>query len=681
MTFSVVSYGAAAAAYSLLTLLLVVSRRAGRDSVWVLVAVAGMAVWGAAIAANLFLADSLGARPAGTVVADALRTMIWVWCLLGALPGGFNWRSIKGVLGAVSGLLVVFTVAMTLLGWSTDDSNLTLLALAIIGCLTIEQILRNSTLEQKRTLKPFLWTIGAILVYDVFTFSDAALFDALDARLWAPRGLLAALAVPVLVLSAKRHPDWAQTLFVSRDIVFYSATLTGVGMYLVAMAVGGFVIRERGGEWGGAIQFAYLVAALAVLASVLSSTRLKLELRVFISKHFFRNRYDYRDQWLRLTRMLSDSTQQELPLDQRSIKALCTIIDGGGGQLWLDRGGRSVFEPLAAWQAPFPVTEYTAESALVRFLRETQWVIDTRQYADDPEHYQHAFRDDPIPLPADSLIVPLIHQNDMLGIARLDCHDALRELNYEDHDLLKTAGRQIAAFLAHDLARERLSETRQFEAFNRLSAFVMHDIKNLLAQQALLVNNAKRFRDRPEFVDDVIRTVESGVQRMRKLLRQLEQGALLESQQRIDLGKLILRAVSSCADESNVRCTVPDRLAVWVRGNPEQLSSVMIHIIQNAQEASTKNGVVTVSLIETAGDRALIEVQDNGHGMSEEFIRLKMFKPFETTKGSSGMGIGAYQAREVVRALGGELSVTSEVGKGTRVRIMLPLEPQASEAT
>ena len=680
MTFSVVSYGAAAVAYCLLTLMLVLSRRAGRDSVWVLVAVAGMAAWGAAIAASLLLADPGVARPPGTVVADALRSLTWVWCLLGALPGKASWRNIKGVLGAASATIALFALAMTLLGWNPEDSNLTLLALAIIGFLTIEQILRNSTPEQKRTLKPFVWTLGAILGYDLFTFSDAVLFDALDARLWAFRGLLAALAVPVLLLSAKRHPDWTQTLFVSRDIVFYSATLTGVGVYLVAMAAGGFVIRERGGEWGAAIQFAYLIAALGVLAFVLSSARLKVELRVFISKHFYRNRYDYRDQWLRLTRMLSDAKQQELPLDQRSIKALCAIIDGGGGQLWLDRSGRSVFEPFAAWRAQFPVAEYTADSALVRFLRQTQWVIDTRQYAADPEHYQHAFRDAPIPLPPDSLIVPLIHQNEMLGIVRLDCHETLRELNYEDHDLLKTAGRQIAAFLAHDLAVERLSETRQFEAFNKLSAFVMHDIKNLLAQQALLVNNSKKFRDRPEFVDDVIKTVESGVQRMRKLLRQLEQGALLESQQRIDLGKLILRAVSSCADERNVRCTLPDRSAVWVRGNPEQLSSVMIHIIQNAQEASAKNGLVNVSLTANA-DGALVEVQDEGHGMSEEFVRRRMFKPFETTKGASGMGIGAYQAREVVRTLGGELSVASEVGKGTRVRIMLPIAPQPSEAT
>jgi putative PEP-CTERM system histidine kinase len=308
----------------------------------------------------------------------------------------------------------------------------------------------------------------------------------------------------------------------------------------------------------------------------------------------------------------------------------------------------------------------------VRFLKQTEWVIDTRQYADDPEHYQHAFRDEPTPLPTNSLIFPLIHRNEMLGIARLDCHDDLRKLNYEDHDLLKTAGRQVAAVLAHDLAREQLTETRQFEAYNKLSAFVMHDLKNLLAQQALLVNNARKFRERPEFMADVISTVDNGVQRMRRLLRQLEQGAPLVQDQKVELNKLILRAVSACSDDGKVPCSFADSSSVWVRAHADQLTSVISHVIHNAQEATSNGGAVTVKVTEASGDMAVIEVRDSGAGMSEEFIRRKLFKPFETTKGSAGMGIGAYQAREIVRALGGEMTVTSEIGKGTVVRLSLP---------
>jgi putative PEP-CTERM system histidine kinase len=409
-----------------------------------------------------------------------------------------------------------------------------------------------------------------------------------------------------------------------------------------------------------------------VLAAILSSARLKAELRVFISKHFYRNRYDYRDEWLRLIRTLSDSNE-ELPMDQRGIKALCEIVGSAGGQLWLDRESRSVYEPFAAWQAAFPEREYNEQSPLVRFLKESQWVVDSRQYRRDPEHYQFAFREHPLELPEQSLIVPLMHQQELLGLMRLDCPRELRELNYEDHDLLKTAGRQVAAFLAHDLARERLAEVRQFDAYHKLSAFVMHDLKNLLAQQALLVSNAKKFRDRPEFVDDVVRTVDSAVQRMRRLLRQLEQGTPVSKEQRVELNKLILRAVSACSADDRPSCSFAGHASLWVRANAEQLTSVITHIIQNAQEASAAGNSVEVAIDSSVADRVTITVRDSGAGMSQEFVRRRLFKPFETTKGSSGMGIGAYQAREVIRGLGGDLKVTSEVGKGTVVEMTLPL--------
>lgn len=674
MLFIALSYGSAAVAYGLLTVVLLLRRESAQQGRRVLVAVGGTALWGAGVAAAVIVA----ARPDSMViwVADAARAVVWIVALLAA-GGPPTARNIKGLaLATTLGLAGI--VALTVFGIVPESSaDLALLALSTLGCLTVEQIFRNSTIAEKQVLRPFLWAIGCMFVYDVFVFADAALFDAVDAALWAPRGCAAAIAVPFFVLAAKRHPDWAETLFVSREFVFYSATLIAVGLYLLAVGAGAFVIRQVGGEWGVSIQISYLIAALVVLASILSSVQLRAQLRVFINKHFYRNRYDYREEWLRLIRTLSD-LKQELPLDQRGIKALAEIVGSSGGQLWLDRQGRSIYEPFSSWQYEFPQREI-ASRALLEFFREHQWVIDSAEYERDPERYQHVFRADPAALPDDSLMVPLMHQEHLLGVIRLNRPPRLRELNYEDHDLLKTAGRQVAAFLANDLARERLSETQQFEAFNKLSTFMMHDIKNLLAQQALLVNNARKFRDRPEFVDDVIRTVDSGVQRMRRLLRQLEQGTQESQQQRVDLHKLILRAVSAQSEHSSVECLLEgDNVPCWVRANSDELSSVVMHVIQNAQDASAPGSRVLIRLSAIEGDRIRVEISDQGQGMSQEFISRKLFKPFETTKGSSGMGIGAYQAREVIRGLGGDLTVTSTVGKGTVVSIVLPLERRSA---
>lgn len=670
MTISIASFAAAAIAYVLLLVLLLLGRQPVRRAEWVMTAVAAGALWGLSIVVALVMFGG-DPPPRLVIVADTLRNCLWVLCLLVALPGKVNAVSIKSGMLATTLVVTLFTVLDAVLLQTRSGTSLGLLGLSVIGCLAIEQIIRNTSDDEKAIVRAFLWTIGAILVYDVYVFSDAVLFGRINPVLWTLRGGAAALGVPFLLWSAKRHPDWSQTLFISRDIVFYSATLTGVGLYFLALSLGAFALQLGGGEWGIAIEAAYFVAAFGMLAFVLTSGRWKNSLRVFISKHFYRNRYDYREEWLQLIRTLSDETQN-LALGQRSIKALCAIIDSSGGQIWLNDEVNAKYEPFAAWEAPFPTGEYSYDSKLVRFLGQNRWVIDAREYEQDPERYQNAFQDDSSTLPKDSVIVPLFHQNEMLGIARLNASQMFKALNYEDHDLLKTVGRQVAAFLAHDIAKEQLAEKEQFEAFNKFSAFVMHDLKNLLAQQALLVENAKKFQDRPEFVADVIQTVDNGVQRMRRLLRQLTQGVPVSQTLRVELNKVILKAVSACSEGSGAPCTFADGGLFWVRANANQLANVLIHLIQNAQQAISKGGSVAVSLSELPEGYVGIVIRDDGEGMTEEFVRKRLFKPFQTTKGVTGMGIGVYQAREIVRELGGNIAVSSEPGRGTTVTISLP---------
>jgi putative PEP-CTERM system histidine kinase len=667
MIFSLISYGAAALAYALLAALLAFSSQAVGRGRWLLIAAGSTSVWGFLVVVILMFSKT--AVPPAAYSADAVRVLLWTLCLLSALPDT-GWKGTRRVLISAAAATAALAAMIPLLGGA--QGPLILLGSSVIACLATEQVFRNSTEEQKRAQRPFVWTVAAVLGYDLFVFSDAVLVQQIDAALWSARGLIAAAAVPFFLVSAKRHPDWARSLFVSRHVVFYSTTLTGVGLYFIAMAVAGTWIRQQGGPWGGVVQFAFFVAALAVLALVLSSARLRIVSRVFITKHFYRNQYEYRDEWLRLIRTLSASNQ-ELPIEQRGIKALADIVDSRGGQIWLNKG-KGRYEPFAAWRTPFPSTEYSGTSALVRFLYQQGWIIDSAEYDRDPERYNHAFREQPAELPPDSIIVPLFHQEELLAFARLIRPEQHRALNYEDHDLLKTAGRQVAAFLAHDLATEQLAETRQFDAYYKLSAFVMHDLKNLLSQQALLVENAKKYQHRPEFVADVVKTVDNGVQRMRRLLRQLERDASASHEQRIELSALVEDTVAGCARNGGVIPSFKGHKGVWVHAQPDRLASVIGHVISNAQEATKAGQQISVSVGERAG-RALIEVRDTGQGMSEEFIRRRLFKPFDTTKGTSGMGIGAYQAREVIRSLGGEFLVESTLGAGTTVSILLPILP------
>jgi putative PEP-CTERM system histidine kinase len=294
------------------------------------------------------------------------------------------------------------------------------------------------------------------------------------------------------------------------------------------------------------------------------------------------------------------------------------------------------------------------------------------------------------------LVVPLTHGEELIGFAVLADPPPPFKPNYEDRDLLKTVGRHVAVHLAQYEADRRLSESRQFEAYHRLTAFVMHDLKNLAAQLALIVSNAEKHKRNPEFVDDSIATIANSTERMQRLIAQLQRREVQSLARRVSLVEIARVAAERCA----VRKPVPVCRAmdddVWVEADPERLTMVVEHVIRNAQDATPVDGLVRVAVgyegaaaegevVDTTRLRvptAVLVVSDTGAGMSRDFIQERLFKPFDTTKGSKGMGIGAYQVREYVQSLGGRVEVRSEVGGGTRFSLRLPLStaPEAWEA-
>jgi putative PEP-CTERM system histidine kinase len=244
-------------------------------------------------------------------------------------------------------------------------------------------------------------------------------------------------------------------------------------------------------------------------------------------------------------------------------------------------------------------------------------------------------------------------------------------VNWEVNDVLRTAGCQAAGFLARMQATEALLETRKFDAFNKMSAFVVHDLKNIVTQLSLMLRNAERHRDNPEFQQDMLMTVEHSVERMRQLMMQLREGATPPGTAcGVQLADIIDRVRQSKMNQGRtVEMVTSEHLAT--RGHAERLERVIGHLVQNALDATDKDGRVWVSLTRR-GDRAIVEVGDTGQGMTEEFIRDRLFKPFQSTK-QAGMGIGAYESAQYIREIGGELQVASQEGLGTRVTMILPL--------
>jgi putative PEP-CTERM system histidine kinase len=461
-------------------------------------------------------------------------------------------------------------------------------------------------------------------------------------------------------------------IFVSRQIVFYTATVFAAGLYLTIVGVLGYYIRSIEDSWGSAAQVIFSFAAVVGLFAFLFSERIRARSRVFINKHFYQNRYDYREEWLRLIETLT-SVEEILPLKKRAIKALAMIVNAPSGILWLRSDDDLTLEAVSNWNTRLSVGQINVDDSLPTFLQRSGWVVEIGEYLADPSHYDDLELDARmLGLESPAVIVPLYTDLSLLGFVVLSEPATRLRLNYEDHDLLKTAGKQVASYLAQERATDQLAEGRQFEALNKLTAYIMHDLKNVIAQQSLVVENAQKHKDNPAFIEDAIETIRGGVKRMRRILEELQQGSATNPKQRIDLAALIMKVVSQCEDRDPAPRLTPPPDSVWVRADPERLHMAFYHAIRNAQEATPADGSVTIEF-ESDGERAGIRVIDTGCGMSRRFVRERLFRPFDSTKGTQGMGIGAYQIRETFRAVGGNIEIDSKESVGTTITMLLPV--------
>jgi putative PEP-CTERM system histidine kinase len=348
---------------------------------------------------------------------------------------------------------------------------------------------------------------------------------------------------------------------------------------------------------------------------------------------------------------------------------LADLVESPAGAMWLRRGQGYI--QTSRWNLPEVTASEPTDAVLPTFLEARGWVISIPELRAHPERYQGLQA--PTWLDAmDSawLIVPLLSGEQLVGFVVLASPRTPIELNWEVLDLLKTAARQAGTFVAQVEADEALLEAKKFDAFNRMSAFVVHDLKNLVAQLSLMLKNAERHRSNPAFQADMLETVAHVTSRMNGLLLQLRSGTTPVSKPRlVDLAPLAERI---CNDKAAQGRTVTlevghDVIAV---GHEERLERVIGHLVQNALDATPETGRIALRLYPDQ-EHTIVEVWDTGQGMTPEFIRNSLFKPFQTTK-PAGMGIGVYESAQYIRELGGDIAVSSELGVGTRVKVTIP---------
>ncbi len=673
------SYGSAALALGLFLLLLLSRWRGRMAGLPLVVAVSLNLLW--ALAAIYFHTDPANVAGAvGYSLLEVLRFVGWIWLLaqlwkplLNADAQGlafFLW--LPRITYGVAALLLANNLSpdlrAALLSAGLPAHEAGMLALTLIALVLTEQLYRRTRPELRWAIKLLCLGLGSIFAFDFYLYSDALLFRRFDADIEAARGFLQFMAVPLLAVAVARNPQWSLELFISRRLVLRSVSVLAAGVYLLLMAAVGYYIRATDSDYGAALRIVFFAAAVLGLLVLAASGTVRARVRVFITKHFFQYQYDYRDEWLALMRTLSAGDQLSLPV--RSIKALADIVDSPGGMLWTrDNGDQLVWREHWCLKPDTPPP--AIDPQLVHWLEEKGWIIDLAEYRQHPERY------DTLELPGwlfeiahGWLIIPLLHGDRLSGIVLLASPRAPWAVNWEVRDLLKTAARQVAGYLVLYDTTLALVAAQQFEAFNRLSAFVVHDLKNVAAQLGLIVANAERHKHKPAFIDDMIHTVDNATAKMQRMLASLRKG----SSDAATTSVVALPSVLADACEQTAsrlpQAQITHALQVSVRADAERLTTVLVHLIQNAQDASDEHGSISISAHPDHND-VLIKISDNGCGMDAAFLRERLFRPFDTTKGNAGMGLGCYQARETIRSFGGDLTVISEPGHGTTFTLRL----------
>lgn len=686
-------YVAAAAAFFVLAVLLVTAWRGRQAGGVLLLASVLSAIW-AGIAA--YLASTGYYSSVYILVAEILRNIGWLGFLFIVISKAREQKVTTSLLRVGGSLIVAVILVMAYMtlggkgmpsGMGFELQVFSFLVLSVLGLMLVEQIFRNTPLESRWAIKYLCLGLGGLFAFDFYLYSDALLLREINEDVWGARGYINAIIMPLIAVSAARNPQWSLDIFVSRSFVFHSTAMMGGGVYLLAMASGGYYIKYIGGDWSGLGQLVFFFGAILFLLIILFSGHMRARLRVFLNKHFFSYRYDYREEWLRLIQSLSEA-QLDSNLKTTVISAMAKIVESPGGMLWLQQDAGD-YQLEAGWNMPDEITFRRDENeSLLTFLSEHKWVIDLDELDAERESYPGLVLPSWLSqLPEAWLVVPLFMGPDVSlttlggrdpssvtsGFIVLPRPRAKIQINWEVRDLLLTTGRQCAGYLALLKANEDLMDARQFEAFNQLSAYVVHDLKNIVAQLSLIVSNAERHRENPDFVDDAFSTIKNATEKMNRMLAQLRQGREDHRENsKVLLDSVLTELVHQYSTAQPIPQFIPAGKELMIIANADRFSAVIGHLIQNAQDATDNDGIVRVSVCQE-GEYALLLIQDTGCGMDKIFLRERLFRPFDTTKGNAGMGIGVYESREFINNLGGQIDVHSEPGKGTTFFIRLKL--------
>jgi putative PEP-CTERM system histidine kinase len=556
--------------------------------------------------------------------------------------------------------------------------SLLLLVSLVLVMMNLERTFRAAIGLMRWRIKFMIIGLGMLFAARAYTSSQTLLFHNFDLPLLSVDCGALFAACLLISRSLLREGHFDLDVYPSHSVLQNSLTVLLAGIYLLIIGAFAKIVTRLGGDTAFALKAFVVLAALVLLTILLLSDRVRLGTSRFISRHFQRPLYDYRTVWRQFTEATAACVKQA-DLCQVAVKSVTEIFQALSVTIWLvdDKKEQLIFAASTFLSETKASQLQPAKSRMTETLMHLQnhhepvdidaafepWVKTLREC--HPEEFRRG---------GNRVCVPMIVADELIGVMILGDRVGGVEFSWQDFDLLKCIGDQIAAALLNTRLSQKLLQARELEAFQTMSAFFVHDLKNTANTLNLMLQNLPVHFDNPEFRADALRGVSKTVANINRLISRL--GSIRSELQikpvESDLNELVARALAGWEEAAGINLKKDLPPLPKLIFDPDQMLKVATNLIFNAREAVSQSGQVQIQTSQSNG-WAILSVSDDGCGMSQEFLNRSLFRAFQTTK-KNGLGIGMFQSKMIVEAHKGRIEVESEPGKGATFRVFLPLK-------
>jgi putative PEP-CTERM system histidine kinase len=539
----------------------------------------------------------------------------------------------------------------------------------------LEGILRSSKGAERWQIKYAILGLGSIFASFIFIISQRLLYRAIDLNYIPAHSVIILISLSLVLFAAVRHRLMEVDIFISRYAVYGSLTVLFVGIYFLAMGLVGEMAKHFGLDISIFCKIPVIFASALFLLFLLLSDRVSRTVKYLIVRNFYKNKYDYRSEWLNFSKKLSDKfTAHEIC--EATLELLVRSMYVREMSIWLYDEEKERLEMASSEGLPTIDSGIGEGSSLISYIKRAgKPFIRRSELEDETEGGTLCEQDrDFFEKTNASLCVPMMVGHRLLGLITVGPEFTGKPFIEDDFDLVTSVVAQASNALLNSRLFEQLVSAKEEETFHRLSSFIIHDLKNYVSMLSLIAQNAEDHIGNPEFQKDALNTISNTISQMKALMSRL---SFLPKELGLNLQKFNLNTlVTEAAD--NVRPNGSNHVNIRrqfesippIKGDVGQLRKVVTNLVLNAMEAMVRQGEI---ILKTYLDNgwAIFSISDNGPGMDEEFKDKYSFKPFHSTK-EKGLGIGLFQCKTIVEAHGGKIEVENEKGKGCTFKVKIP---------